>query len=110
MYDEEIDPESDMSTNDYVKHFELNENVDYELKKYERDSIKDIEKSLLQNCYKSSKDARDQLEYLENVANKIKYALALESKVGIINWSLRKDFDWIKSLSEKLGELIYKLK
>ena len=76
---------------------------DYELKSYEKKSLREIRKGLTQDTYTKVKDCEEHMEYLEDLANKVSERLSNERRIGQENWSLEQARSDIRTLYKALA-------
>jgi transposase len=64
---------------------------------YERQSLKEIEKTLLEKKYKTKNQAKQHMVFLRKLAEKLRKAVAEEQQLGLNVWELN---DMLKRVKE----------
>lgn len=82
---------------------------EYELEMHELESMKEINLRINKNTYFAASEVRDHLEYLENLLQKVKIIIQSESSAGIVNLSLKRDFNRIQKLYNNLTLVLDRL-
>ena len=82
---------------------------EYELEPHHRESIKEINKKIRDNGYKNPQDARDHLEYLEDLIEMVSNTIRAEEQVGMSNLSLKRDFTEIRKCYNSLLKVLNRL-
>lgn len=79
------------------------------LARHERESLEDIKRTLKQGKYTTIHDAKESLDFLEHLANRITVAITNEKKENKMTWDLERDLNLIHELFDQLKELIKEL-
>ena len=79
---------------------------EYELEKHERESCVDIRTRIKSKKYTDSEQVREHLEWLENLVERIGNILNIETKEGISNLSLKRDYSKVKNLYNDLSRVL----
>lgn len=79
---------------------------EYELKKHDRESCKQIRTRINDSSYKNAQEVREHLELIEDLLERIKGIIQAEEREGIDNLSLKRDFSKIRALYNDLSRLL----
>lgn len=82
---------------------------EYELEKHERESCVEIRGRIIAGKYTDSEQVREHLEWLENLIERVGNIIKIESKEGISNLSLQRDYSKIKNLYNDLSRVLDRL-
>lgn len=91
---------------DDVEKLKQSKPTGYNLEYYERDSISEIKKIIAQKGYKNRQQIESHMQFLENLADKLKDKISLQKGLGEVSWGLERDFEDVKQLFSILGNLI----
>jgi len=76
--------------------------VDYRLEPHERQSLDAIRKNLETNAYKDPSVCFDHMEFLEDLANKLRKIVENEQSLGKANWDVERAYKESLKLYERL--------
>ena len=81
----------------------------YELESFDKDSLRDIRKSIDTGGYKDPVKLKDHMEYVEELIQRLSRILEDEAKEDIVNLNLKHELIKIKELYDEMSRLLDKL-
>ena len=95
--------------NDMDEAIDILKNEDYNVSQIDIKNLEEIRRCIKENVYKESKHAKEHLEFLEDMGDKLRKVAGREVKAGMGSWDVIKFIKEIKKVYDELYDVFLKL-